>query len=380
MKPCLRYLLPPVLFLGLYSAADALKKPSDIDNYTVTVPSNSLNITVDPRIELITTVELLTDYPKIVPRLTDVDSEYKLFIQSVFKDLSGHDAMETVIRLSQKSYDPSVFLEAMLHLNPVPDLSVGIPLDEALLKRIGGKNGLGRLRANLRAFVYDSSFLDFFQYNAGFYQTLTSKVFDTIGEADLVAPLEKYYGRTQNSFTFILSPISASNTYGFYIGPGDTLDVYCVLGPIGTEDGNPSFGDREIFQEAAWRQFGHSFVNSITAANRNAVNRYQALFEPVKQNMQRQGIKSWESCVNEHIVQAVLTRLYSSEISPQAAKRNIEQQQRAGFVYLSPLVERLQEYEQNRNQYATLASFYPRILSLFDDLSRGSNQMQPVRR
>lgn len=377
MKTCPAYLLAGLIFF-LPGTAHALKKPSDIDNYTVKVPSNTLNITVDPRIELITTVQLLSSYYKIMPRLTEVDSDYKGLILSTYQDLSSHDAVETVIRISQKNYDPALFLETMLHLNTVPDLSVKVPFSSQLLKRIGGKNTLGRLTADLRTFTYDSSFLDFFQYNAGLYQTITSKVFDTINNKDLIDPLEKYYGKNQNSYTFILSPLSAGDTYGFFLGPADTLDAYCVLGPIGIEDSAPIFGDLEMFQEAAWHQFGHSFVNFITAANRDSVNRNQQLFDPLKQNMQRQGIKSWEDCVNEHIVQAVMTRLYATQISPQAAKRNVEQQQRAGLAYLAPLVERLQEYEKNREQYSTLARFYPRILNLFDDLSRKG--LQPVRK
>jgi hypothetical protein len=138
---------------------------------------------------------------------------------------------------------------------------------------------------------------------------------------------------------------------------------------VGVEDGIPVFGTAGNFRHTAWHEFSHSFVNPATERFGEQVGEFESLFEPIRDEMELQAYGEWETCVNEHIVRAVTSRLTSRELGEDQGAAALMNEKRLGFYYVEALSERLERYERERETYATFVDFYPELLAVFRELS-----------
>ena len=174
---------------------------------------------------------------------------------------------------------------------------------------------------------------------------------------------------SQNSYNIILAPLF---TGGF--GPriersSGKYDIYNILGPTNIKAGLPSFGSEQSFRHIAWHEFSHSFVNPTTAKFSRDIDQYEALYEPISIRMKGQAYRDWQTCVNEHIVRAVTTRLAYRELGSDAGGRALRGEKERGFAYVQALCESLVDYEKHRDTYPTFVDFYPELINVFKRLS-----------
>ncbi len=360
-----------IVFTG--HGAHSLQRPGALDERVATVPAHEISIMVDPRIELIMAAQLISGYQPLAPLLTGFNFTYRLLMIDYLRYHTEHPVINTLIRLSQGGFTRSVPLEVMLHLTTPPDLEQLVPLERDLMRKVGGGRDFKRFQFDIKTFAIDSDFMEFYRFSGSFYKTIMNEVFYTLEDTDLTDPLDRYMGASQNSYNFVLATLSFDGAYGIYVGQPDSLDAYCVFGPRAVgDDGNPVFGDLELFRKEAWHMFGHSFVNSMTARNMDALNHDSELFEPIREQMRKAGVPTWQDCVNEHIVRGVMTRLYSTEVGPEAGEKILAENRDQGFIYLHAVVQRLGEYEANRDRYPTFAEFFPRLVNLFGELRQST--------
>lgn len=119
----------------------------------------------------------------------------------------------------------------------------------------------------------------------------------------------------------------------------------------------------------ALHEFGHSFVNPPGETHRKDLAKYSALFDPIAAKMQQQAYGDWLTCVDEHVIRAIHIRLTVVEEGKDAAASLLAGERSRGFAYIEPLCRKLEEYEQHRDKYPTLDSFYPQIIGVFKSLS-----------
>jgi hypothetical protein len=86
--------------------------------------------------------------------------------------------------------------------------------------------------------------------------------------------------------------------------------------------------------------------------------------------MGRQGYGRWKTMIYESLVRASVIRYQQQFESPGVVLREIGRQNQRGFVWIEDLSELLGEYEQNRDKYATLDDFAPRIIEFFNDYAK----------
>jgi hypothetical protein len=378
MKRRRLFLMFVPLLLLMVQETSALNRPSGLRGRAVIVPSNNINILVDPRIELLMAVQLISNYQRIAPVLTEQNFAYKRLMIDYLRYHTEHQAVSTIIRLSlSKDFTYSTPLEVMLHLSTPPELEMDVSIDNRLMKRIGGGRNFKRFAFDMKTFSMDADFMEFYTFSGDFFRRIVNAAFYTIEDVDLTEPLDTYVGKTQNSYNFILAPLSYAGTYGIFIGQPDKYDAYCIFGTRGIDDNaDPEFGDLALYRREAWHQFGHSFVNPLTARDIDAVNRFRKLFDPIAGQMRKAGVRNWEECVNEHIVRAIMTRLYFTEVGPGEGEKYLREQKERGFLYLDAVIARLADYERNRGQFQTLADFYPQLIDLFRELEQ---KAAPVR-
>lgn len=331
--------------------------------------TSSLNVAIDPRIELLAAVQSLSDYGEKFSLLTSLDHEYKKDLMQSFQPFAEHE----VVRLFQEMCHAGFAFDApptvMLHLSSPPVLAVEQPFTDYLTGRAGGEEKLMRFIEQLRDFAEQTRFMAFFRRHDGFYQKTLVSVNENFQDIDFVGVLEGYYGQKQHSYNIILAPMFNGN-YGPRIGRKDgTFDIFNIVSPRQIKDDILYFGNKANFEHLAWHEFSHSFVNPLGERHRKELEKYASLMEPIRSKMSSSAYGNWITAVNEHVVRAVTTRLNYLNKGKEDGDRVLLGEKMYGFAYVEALCEKLEHYENDRKNYPNFTSFYPQLVETFKELS-----------
>ncbi len=349
----------------IYLAGNNLKETKGGDLKPLVMEEGSLKIYVDPRIELLTSVQLNGDY-KI---LGELDYKYRNDMKKYFQQYKKHKAVKKFIEMQGYGFSYDAPPKVMLHLSPLPSLEKVVPFEEDTIIRAGGEENLKEFTSALKDYANKSKFNDFYVNNSEFYKTIVNNTYSSIKGLDLSNKLESYYGIKHNSYNLIIAPLIHSGGYGPKVKrPDGSWDIFAIIGPTEVDNNIPKF-DTETIKYLVWHEFGHSFVNPITKENYNEISKYSNLFSPITEKMQKQAYANWETCVNEHVVRAVTIRLTERYEGKEKADRLIKMEKADGFFYIEPICNKLVEYEENRDRYKNFEDFYPEIITVFKELS-----------
>jgi len=331
--------------------------------------ASKLNVTIDPRIELLAAVQSLSDYGEKFSLLTSLDFDYKNDMHQTFKPYAGHEAVKLFQEMSHDGFSFDAPPTVMLHLSAPPELAIELPFSDYLVTRAGGKEKLIRFVEELKDFSKQTDFMTFFQEHTAFYQTTVRSIEENLLDLDFVGVLEEYYGQSQHSYNIVPAPLFNGN-YGPRISREDgTFDIFNIVSPRQIKDGILYFGSKDNFEHLAWHEFSHSFVNPLGEKHREELAKYASLFEPIRSKMTANAYGNWLTAVNEHVVRAVTTRLNHLHKSKEDGERVILGEKIYGFAYVEALCKKLEHYEENRDRYPTFTSFYSQLVKTFKELS-----------
>jgi hypothetical protein len=332
----------------------------------------TINITVDPRIELLAVVQLLSDYGLI----NTSDSPYRRDVLKHFSAHKGHPAVKLFAQMYPTGFLFDAPPAAMLYLSDPPGLDVRLPFPDKLKQRAGGGESLTKFLGALRDFARETKFGPFFAAHSEMYARWVSDARGKLEGRDYIGNIEAYYGSQQHSYNIILAPLFHEGGFGPRLRRDDgTFDVYSIIGPSTIEKDVVAFGTPEGFRHLAWHEFSHSFINPLTEEHRARVAKYSSLHAPISDRMRQQGYSNWEGCVNEHVIRAVTSRIVLHQFGGEAASKALREESEQNFLYVEALYQRLAEYENRRDKYPTFRDFYPRLLDVFRELTE-----QPVAR
>jgi hypothetical protein len=179
-------------------------------NDPVFVQKNSLSISVDPRIELLSIVQYLSNYGKKHNMLvTRFDHIYRTDADKWFSAFKNHPAIEMFNLMSSRGFSYDAPPTTMLYLGP--DFS----FDKAIYKipqrdlwaRAGGELQLTAFVNSLKAFAKETNFSEFYRNHRSFYDRITRETAAFVPDENVIQQLEKYYGEKRNSYTVIISPL-----------------------------------------------------------------------------------------------------------------------------------------------------------------------------
>ncbi|MCP4898831.1 MAG: DUF4932 domain-containing protein [bacterium] len=333
--------------------------------------SSRLTVTVDPRIELLATVQLLSDYKGFNgnPVLTQFDFPYRDAVASYFEPFNDHPAVKLFSEMSQQGFWYGHPPHAMLHLGPPPDLEEVVAYDPFVLERAGGRHKLELFVNALRDFATESKFMDFFDANAEAYGNMVANYLDQVPR-DYIADLENYFGVHQRSYNVVLAPLFHCGGFGPRIDRGEGIfDVYNLGGPCDVVDGHPTFGSEARIRRLFWHEFGHSFVNHLTDQNSQSVATSSKVLLGEKVSNEHAEAQAAEF-VSEHILRAITTRLAFLHFGAAAGKTALKEEKTAGFPYVATICVALENYESNRDRYPAMIDFYPQLIQVFEKLAQ----------
>lgn len=325
-----------------------------------------LQISIDPRIELLTTVQLLSNYHVI-----NREMSYSKDIMTYFKSFSLQKAVGMTDSLLQKygfSYDAPVTF--MLYLSQVPELKTQIPFSKYLLERSGEGNNLEQYRKSIKQFAETSDFETFWKSKIPFYNQILDMTIADIKQKDFVKVLETYFNETQGSYNIVIAPAFMGG-YGPKIPDGKgKYNIYACLSVTSMKDDIPYLNEESLIYYV-WHEFSHSFVNPLTDKYADRVLASNELFEPIKDKMSKQAYTNWKTCVNEHIIRAINIRLIEMNLDSQNHEMLLNNELKNYFIYIEPLIEKLKDFEKKRDKdHITFSEFYPELLNLLDSLQK----------
>ena len=333
----------------------------------ITKTVGKLNITVDPRMELLSAVQVISDYPTINRK-----ASYSTELMQFFGRNNSHEACQLTGQLAT-DYDfasdaPADFI---LRLSQVPELKIVHPFSDRMIERANGKSNLEKYSAALHRFAIENNFAEFWNNKKQYYQKMVEYTANDLTDFDPVGKLESYYNESKNSYTVILSP-SFSGGYGLRVPAlNGGLDIYGCLNVSEMKDGVPYFSKLGL-SHFVWHEFSHSFINPLTDKYKARIEATSKLFTPLETEM---SYNKWWNCVNEHVIRAIYIRLISAYENEDAAKMQLENEKSLHFAYIEPLVEKLKQFEKERQaKNITFSEYYPILLSVFDSLSHSNNE------
>ena len=148
-----------------------------------------LNVSVDPRIELLLVVQLLSEYDG----LTKFDIGFISTVNDWFSLYSQHDAVKMFRDITSEGIYFDAYPTAMLYLSDPPELSQMPSFDNQndtyVAHAFGGTNKGSEFAALLRDFVAKSNYMEFFTTNRDYYDSLTSKLSEEMSSIDCIEVL-----------------------------------------------------------------------------------------------------------------------------------------------------------------------------------------------
>ncbi|MEM8530626.1 MAG: DUF4932 domain-containing protein [Chloroflexota bacterium] len=339
----------------------AIALPTTTDADTLSTP---LQITVDPRLELISVIHELSESQGDIR----LDSPYKEAIKDYFGDYSQHPSVTLFREILAGGSDTSAPFTLMLHLSDIPDLTFIAPLPTDTAEEFGGEEVVDLFIDHLRDFAEVTDFMAFFNAQEDFYDDLIASIKTTVVPSDIQA-LEEYYGTTPNSYTIAPIPLFGDGGFGPRVVHEDgTQDMYAIIRVASVEDDQFSFGTSSELRGWLWHEFSHSFVRPFSIRHADELDAYAMLGDAIAEQMQP-SYTNWPVIMEEHVVRAVTNRLIYREIGQPAGDKEFQSQRNRGFIYIDAILEQLSIYEDSRDQYPTFAEFFPEIVATFERLA-----------
>lgn len=328
---------------------------------------NGVNISIDPRMELLAAVQTLSSNVENSKWLANDEFTYKSEMNKYFSKFSGHKAV--------KAYDsvPGNGLvfnsrEMMLYLSNPPSLSPKLDFSDDL-KNYVGVIALQEFPARLKEFAIDTKFHQFYNSHKEFYNSVIEKNAEVIKSKDYISSLEQYYGMKQNSYNIVLSPILAGGLGPSVKNSDGKLDLYCILGENSLKGNELVYLNEESYRKVIFGIFSYPFVTPLVQEKREEIFKYSKLFIPISEKMEGMYYPSWDICVWQHIVRAVEVREAYRTSGKEKYESEIRKYKQEGFAYIEELAKRLEVYENNRDKYKTFESFFPQLIKVFEELN-----------
>ena len=220
----------------------------------------------------------------------------------------------------------------------------------------------------LRQFAAETKFNEFYQAHTALYETGIRSCRAVMAQYDVQTWLGEFFGvKETGDLKLVLGFLNGSSNYGLRFTGGKTSEKYAIIGmPLPDADGNPVFSPGKL--EIVAHEFCHSFANPV-------VGKYIEQLRPAAEKlytakaaaMKRIGYQNWQSLMYESAVRASVACYIRNSFEPEYLQRYLDEDTGKGFVWTKELSDLLVTYETNRDKYPTFESFFPEIVTFFNE-------------
>ena len=347
-----------------------IKKDDSTNYYKINLSKNisincgELEIRVDRRTELLGIIQIISDYKKTYPHLLKKlgNKKYVEEIEQKFSMYKDHKVIKLfneIVANNNFGYDAPVHL--FLQIND--DFTFTTLEDYPFKTRLNSDPKVLELLRLLPSFAQEIGFEKFYNGNNDRYLKYVNNIKKNLGEVDIIASLNDYYNiPNQNKFVVNLIPWQTGGNYGTR-NETEIHSNICVA-YNSTNDENAYSDDKEktYYGSLLHHEFSHSFINPLTDKYA-IIKEDDPIFSDIADIMKEQAYSNNATIINEHIIRALTIRWgYLRNRKDDLYNRRTEREKERGFIYIENILNSLIFYEENRDEYPNLDSYYPIII------------------
>lgn len=353
MKKILGILILSVILNGCSKNKTILKEPK-----------------VDKRVELLSIVFRLADcheyksnqYPNYVERINEHFGKYK-----------NHELIEYIRK--ELRYEAGIgfggVMEMAINITDPPLMKTLEPDSEKFMDSRWTKDRTTRFLLLLNKFYQDANCEKFFDDNSKIYAIAENR-FTKVHKKLNLDWYQHFYGQTpKGEFVILIGLGNGGANYGVKNIQNGKEIIYSIMGTSSTDSlGLPKYDIDDNFPTLL-HEFNHSFVNHIVEKHHSELEQSgKILFSQVKDKMEKQAYGDWQTMYNELLVRSsVVKYLKDHNAEPELIEKELNIQLSRGFIWTDKLVQELEHYDKNRDEYKTLESFMPEIVAFYNKMA-----------
>lgn len=327
---------------------------------------NGITVTVDKRTMLLGIIMHISNYPilwKATQQFEELENKYLINeVKEKFDKFKGEDVIKLFDELTADggfSFDAPLALFLQLDDNYKAD-----KLDDYVFKdRLNSNNKVFDFVDGLQDFANKINFDNFYKEHINDFQKYVDSMAKAFELYDVGSFFNIYYG-LENCKRFIVNLIPYITKNAFSCNVENEIYSCVSVSPNATKDNLYNLnGVEKYFLTLPIHEFSHGYVNPLTDKYK-LVTEGTTLFDDIKENMAKQAYPTDIEIINEHIVRAITARsILFFHQDQEWYQREIDNQRQMGFIYIENILEKLEEYENNRELYKTFENFYPEIVN-----------------
>ncbi len=232
------------------------------------------------------------------------------------------------------------------------------------------KEMLDNFTEKISDFYIKSNFRKFFESHSEIYSRAEEAMNDILVSKMNFSWFDRFYGGVKGGdYNIFVSLTNGSSNYGMKIIHKDKNEEICpIIGVDSDNNSNPKFAPANAVYLLV-HEISHSYVNPLVNKHKEKFTKSEkVIFPHISKKMQSQAYGNWSTVMYESLVR-VATICYANQdtITNMKVKDIINGEIHRGFFWMADLYTLMQEYEENRDKYATLDDFMPpRIISFYD--------------
>lgn len=330
-------------------------------SFSVTKEKN--NVIVLSQMELLAGILTQTTevWDKTLPSNSG-DNDYYIELKNFFKPYKNHKAIQLAnVLIKENRFTYNIIPLFAINLTELPSLKVRDKYGKELTDRIGDSKKLESFRLAMLDLAIESKFKEkFYDKHKDFYEE-----YRTIAKASLTQSVELYVERLfgdkgYNNIIILACGLKTTGAYSAtFTDTNGNKTVYSTLSPI-IKTGFMQFA---VNESLLVHEFGHAYVNPLTIKYSKLIMEQDInkLYLPVEDKLKQQAYVGLDSFINESILYGLMVYVIKQEGNPFYI--NIaKDMEKSGFYLTSFIVDQLEDYELNRNQYSTFDEFYPVLI------------------
>ena len=322
--------------------------------------------TVDQRVELLSIVFRLAEKQEYSYK------KFKLYIDRIdqyFEQYKNHELIQftkSIISENGIALDGPMWMATHLddNLNLLTDAKDIWQQDPRW-----AKENVEKFVPLLQKFHKDSKFDKFFEDNADLYDEAVKRFVPVLKQMDLNW-LYSFFGKEPaEKFLIKIGFGIGGNCYGTNIDyTNGSRKVYAIMGVQKFDNADlPEFSKKFDFPIVI-HEFCHPFVDNLTAKNKEL---FRESGERISSGAINEAHTSWEVVLDEALVNACMIKyLKDHDVGQSEIEMWINAIKKAfGFFWIEELVEELEKYDKQRDQYPTLESYMPKLSEAYKNWS-----------
>ena len=314
-------------------------------------PDPRVSARLDPRVELENVLERLAGpRPGEKPELFEDSPEAKA-IDERFGRFRSHPSVSVHAAARGPSFPPDVRLHALFAVSDPPGLEPKRPLSFSPREPASVEDWL----AALRRFARETDFAAFLRERERQVEPELEALRTLLREGDWLRKLEAYVGLPfEGRLVFELSPARTRGLHEPVMLADGTSEVTCLVRsrgeprPIGSRD-------KEGAAKIVFHEAGHGILDTLALLHADEIPENEpggTAFPDCDGGRLH--------CLEEHVVEAVMIRLFALEFGEAAAARLLREKSSPDLPKLAEMTRALRDYEADRARWPTLAAYFPR--------------------